>query len=281
MIRTNYHTHSLFCDGSHALKNYVEVAIAHNFKSLGFSSHSPITEDNGFSINRSNIPVYCAEIRALQEEYADRIEILHSFEFDYIPGLTRPMKEVATELGFDYILGSIHLVAGRQPAESVKDLWFTDGPDLHHYDKGLADFYNMDIQKAVKAFYAQTNQMLHEEDLTIIGHFDKVKMNNKGRYFSEEEDWYIREVLETLDLIQEKEVIVEVNTRGMYKKRHLDYFPSVAILQQIKKRNIAITLSSDAHAPEDIPLLWDETYHILCDMGFRPDGKYKGIEVMR
>ena len=191
------------------------------------------------------------------------------------------MKEVAERYNLDYILGSVHLVVGREPVTSPKDLWFTDGPDISYFDKGFQEFFNGNIRKAAKAFYHQTNLMLETETLDIIGHFDKIKMNNKGRFFQEDEKWYTDLVDESIDLIKQKNVIVEVNTRAIYKQRHPDYFPSLDILKRLKKLNIPITISSDAHAPSDLNLLWEDTYNNLLDLGFKPAGKLGKIEVLR
>ena len=281
MIKTNYHTHSNYCDGRAPLRDYVLEAIKHNFKTIGFTSHSPIADDNGFSIKHADVPRYCAEVNALKREFDGQIEILLSFEFEYIPGLTRPMAEVAKQWNFDYILGSVHLIAGRNPVRTADDLWFTDGTDIEQYDSGFYKFFDGDIRKAVKAFYHQTNLMIENESLDIIGHFDKVKMNNKGRFFQEDERWYNYFVDETIDLIRQKNVIVEVNTRGIYKQRHNDYFPSVNILKRLKRMNVPVTVSSDAHAPTDLNLLWGETYNNLLELGFRPAGKLRKIEVLR
>jgi len=256
-------------------------AIKHNFKTIGFTSHSPITDDNGFSIKHADVENYCNEVNALKREFKEQIEVLLSFEFEYIPGVTRPMKDVAKYWNFDYILGSVHLIVGREPVTSGKDLWFTDGPDLSYYDKGFYEFFDGDIHKAAKAFYHQTNLMLETESLDIIGHFDKIKMNNKGRFFQEDEKWYNDLVNETIDLIKQKNVIVEVNTRGMYKQRHSDYFPSVDILKRLKKLNIPVTIASDAHTPTDLNLLWEDTYNNLLELGFKPAGRLGVIEVLQ
>ena len=281
MIKTNYHTHCNYCDGGVPIRDYVLEAIKHNFKSIGFTSHSPITDDNGFSIKHADVPKYCDEVNALKREFAEQIEILLSFEFDYIPGVTRPMKKVAESCNFDYILGSVHLIVGREPVLSGKDLWFTDGPDISYYDKGFYKFFDGDIRKAAKAFYHQTNLMLETETIDIIGHFDKIKMNNQGRFFQENEKWYVDLFCETIDLIKQKNVIVEVNTRALYKQRHNDYFPSVDILKRLKKLNVPITIASDAHAPSELNLLWEDTYNNLLELGFAPAGKLGKIEVLR
>lgn len=279
MKRFNYHTHSVYCDGKNTPREIVEAAIAKNFKSIGFSSHSPTFDGNGFSILHDNVEKYTAEIKALKQEYTGKIEILLSLEFDYIPGFSEPMHDVAKRYGFDYILGSVHLVpSGR--VESASDLWFTDGSDIAIYDKGINKFFDGDVKRAVKAFYYQTNEMLEHDNPTIIGHFDKVKMNNQNRLFSEEEEWYKKLVMETIDLLKEKETIVEVNTRGMYRKRCNDFFPAMHWLKRLKELNIPVTISSDAHFADDLDNLWDDAETTLQSIGFRRAGKKDGIEIL-
>jgi len=77
-------------------------------------------------------------------------------------------------------------------------------------------------------------------------------MYNRNRYFSEESDWYVELIDETLGLIRENQCVVEVNTRGMYKKRSESLFPGPAILEKILELKIPITLSSDAHKPNEL-----------------------------
>jgi histidinol-phosphatase (PHP family) len=59
-------------------------------------------------------------------------------------------------------------------------------------------------------------------------------------------------VLDVLDAIKEKDIVVEVNTRGLYKKRAEDYFPARWILEELRKREIPVMPASDAHDPADI-----------------------------
>ena len=77
-MRTNYHTHSRYCDGKGELREYVEYAIAHGFSALGFSGHAPVPFPNNFSIRQEQCLDYCNEVRALKAEYAGRIDIRHA-----------------------------------------------------------------------------------------------------------------------------------------------------------------------------------------------------------
>ena len=154
-------------------------------------------------------------------------------------------------------------------AESNSDLWFIDGGKQDVYDQGLERVFGGDIRKGVRAYYHQINQMLASQNIDILGHFDKIKMHNKDRYFTEDESWYLELIDECLDLIKSKDVIVEVNTRGLYKKRSNSLFPGVDILKKIKDLQIPITISSDAHKPEELDLLLKDTADTLTQLGFR------------
>ncbi len=260
----NLHTHTHYCDGSDKPEVYVKHAIELGFSSLGFSGHAPMPFENKYAIPTAKLSEYMAEIDRLKLKYQDQINILKSLEFDYIPGVTENFEVIFNKYQLDYSIGSIHLV-GNQNSDHF---WFTDGGSSIPYEKGLQQNYNGNIKQAVKAFYAQTNEMIDTQSPDIIGHLDKVKMHNQNRYFKEDEIWYQKEIDQTLDLIKSKNCIVEVNTRGLYKKRSDSLFPGVGVLKKIKLLNIPITISTDAHKPEELAHFIPETKKTLKQIGF-------------
>jgi len=62
--------------------------------------------------------------------------------------------------------------------------------------------------------------------------------------------------MKTLGMIRNAGSIVEVNTRGLYKKRSDSLFPGPAILKKILALGIPITISSDAHKPHELSLFF-------------------------
>ena len=265
----NLHTHTRFSDGSSEPETYIEEAILQGFSTLGFSDHSPVPFENTFAIREEELMKYGQAIKKLQQsEIVNRkseINILLGLEIDYIPGVTRSFSEYRELLQLDYTIGSVHLVRNSDPSS----LWFIDGPDIAIYDKGLQEVFNGDIRKGVTAYYRQIREMVAGQKPDIVGHLDKIKMYNRDRYFSEDDAWYVQQVDETLDQIEETGCIVEINTRGLYKKRSDTLFPGPAILKKLLARNIPVTLSSDAHKPHELSLLFDETKDLLSAMGFR------------
>lgn len=268
----NFHTHTNFCDGSSEPEVYVKKALSLGFQKLGFSGHAPVPFENGFAIKEEKLETYCNTILQLKEKYKKQISIYLALEIDFIPGLTRSFSDFRKQYPLDYTIGSIHLVINPD-----KDgLWFIDGAKIEEYDDGLNNAFDGDIKQAVTTFYNQTNEMLISQNPDIIGHFDKIKMNNRNRYFTQDEKWYQLLISETIEIIKEQGTIVEVNTRGLYKKRSEELFPGIDILKQILKHNIPITISSDAHKPEELSLLLNETALILKEIGFKSLSVFDG-----
>jgi len=262
----NFHTHSNYCDGSSDPEHYVMEAIRQGFDALGFSSHSPLPFDNKFAIvNDEKLLDYAHRTRKLKAQYQGQIEIFTGLEIDFIPGLSKPFRFFSDLAGLDYVIGGVHLI--KRP--EMKELWFTDGPLQETYDKGMKLLFGDDVKMAVTAYWQQVREMILTQKPDVVAHLDKIKMHNKNRYFTEDEPWYEEQLDKTLELIANTGTIVEVNTRGIYKGRSEELFPGVMALKKIHRLNIPITLSSDAHRPEELSGHFAQTIGILKEIGFR------------
>jgi len=270
MPNFNLHQHSIFSDGKDKPEDYVKKAIELNFSAIGFTEHSPLPFDNPFSLKQENIQKYIDEIELLKQKYSGRLNIYRALEMDFIPGMSEDFQYWAEQCKTDYLIGSVHLVY----TGNESPLWFTDGPDPKIYDDGISDFFDGDVKKAVKAFFDQTNQMIESQSFDIIGHFDKIKMHNTDRFFSDDDKWYRNLLDETLELIKSKDLIVEINTRGIYKKRSAYLFPDTYALKRVKELDLPIIISSDAHRADEINMLFDTTINQLQTIGFKETMKF-------
>ncbi|MBO7647171.1 MAG: histidinol-phosphatase [Bacteroidales bacterium] len=262
MTINNYHTHSLYCDGKDLLPLYVQEAEQKHFTQLGFSSHAPLPFDNNFSIKMERIPEYTAEIESLQT--STHVTLLKSLECDFVPGISYPFTELKENHHLDYIIGGVHLV---RPANN-DELWFIDGPKREIYDEGLDKLFDHNIKRAVTTFWEQTFEMIETQPMDIIAHVDKIKMHNQHRFFQEDEQWYRVLADKALQLIKSHGIIMEVNTRGLYKKRCDSLYPSVEMLLKARKMDIPVVISSDAHQAKEIDLLFEEAYEVLRQCGY-------------
>lgn len=261
----NFHMHSNFSDGACEPEEYVKSALELGFKAIGFSEHSVLPFSNTFALQSGREDEYVNEISRLKAVYAGKISLYTSMEVDYIPGLSTGFKALKDKTGLDYIIGSVHLVKGPPEAEN---LWFIDGPKVETYDDGIRDVFGGDIKKAVTAYWHQVFDMIEEEEFDVVGHLDKIKMHNKGRWFDEKSDWYTSLTDHAIELIARRDLLVEVNTRGIYKKRSAELFPGTDILKKLHSKDVRIVLSSDAHHPSEINAYFNEAILTLKECGY-------------
>ncbi len=295
MQNFNLHTHSIYSDGKSQPREIVEEAVRQGLTTLGFSEHSPLPFDNTFSVKEADMPHYVAEIAQLKEEFKDKINLYCGLEADYLTGVSEPFAVTKEKYHLDYLIGGVHLVidpALRQtqgpektkvvepvetPTQTINpdEIWFIDGPKWEVYDEGLQKFFDGDIRRAVRRFFEQSNEMIENEQFDIIAHFDKIKMHNRDRYFHEDESWYRKLALETLDLIREKGLVMEINTRGIYKKRYNGFYPSPWLMEEACKMGVPAIISADAHHFSEITLEFDAAEEALKRAGYRSVVNFK------
>ena len=272
MQNFNLHTHSIYSDGKSQPREIVEEAVRQGLTTLGFSEHSPLPFDNNFSVKEADMPCYVAEITQLKEEFKGKIDLYCGLEADYLTGVSEPFAVTKERYHLDYLIGGVHLVG---QSANPDEIWFIDGPKWEVYDEGLQKFFDGDIRRAVRRFYEQSNEMIENEPFDIIAHFDKIKMHNRERYFHEDEPWYRKLALETLDLIREKGLVMEINTRGIYKKRYNGFYPSPWLMEEACKMGIPALISADAHHFSEITLEFAAAEEALKKAGYRSVVNFK------
>jgi histidinol-phosphatase (PHP family) len=258
---SNFHTHSNYCDGKGELSEYVIQAMDLGMLGLGFSSHAPLPFQNSWCMNNDKLSKYYASLGELKTRHPE-LSIYTGLEIDFIPGVISPRE---FEPNLDYSIGSIHFVDRFDDGRH----WEIDGTHLLFLE-GLDKIFTNNIRAAVVRYFELTRQMLLEAAPTIVGHLDKIKIQNPdNKFFQESDEWYQTEIKKTLALIKESGAIVEVNTRGLYQKKSLTTYPSPWVLEEIHRLSIPITLSSDAHHPKDIINCFEDTARLLLGIGFR------------
>jgi histidinol-phosphatase (PHP family) len=271
---SNFHTHSKYCDGKGDLQDHLIAAREKKVMSLGFSSHAPLPFDCTWCMKRERLDSYLADIQTLSSSEGD-IEIYAGLEVDFIPDVVSP-DDFKDQL--HYTIGSIHFVDEIPGGKR----WEIDSGHTTFLE-GLDKIFNNDFREALIRYFDLTRAMIRDSPPDIIGHMDKIKIQNiNDKFFNESDAWYKDEIHKTLNLIKGSGVIVEVNTRGIYKKKSATTYPSPWILQRIYELNIPITLNSDAHHSDNLINEFEPTAFMLKDIGFKnltilKDGLWKSI----
>lgn len=270
---SNFHTHTAFCDGKKSITETAEVASNNKIYSLGFSSHAPLPFHRPWCMKPDAFPAYLHQIAETKRKSS--LQIYSGLEVDFIPGV---ISIESFQSRLDYTIGSIHFVEKFHSGDG----WEIDGPHAHFLD-GLREIFHGDIRTAVERYFELTREMILHSPPDIVGHLDKIKIQNTGnKFFHETDPWYRQAVRATLQVIEKSGCIVEVNTRGLYQNKSTTSYPSPWILEELLQRSIPITLSSDAHHPDDLTGLFSETARVLLGIGFKNlrillDGRWQHV----
>lgn len=263
-MKSNYHTHSYYCDGAGSPREYVEEAISRNFTALGFSGHTPLPFANEWTMSDRDFPRYIEEIGQLKSEYADTLDIFLGLETDYLDEKRNPAEAKYTRLSLDYQIGSVHHLYSPQERRFIP---VDASPE--EIDRLLEKTYNGDINALVRDYYSMIREMIKIGGFDILGHLDLIKKHNgDNRYFDEGERWYIEAVEETLETVAESGVIMEVNTGAMARGYTDEPYPSPWILSRTQKLGIPVMLNADAHKPEWIDYAFPEVDRMIRDAGY-------------
>lgn len=266
MQLSNYHSHCTFCDGRSTPEDFVKFAISHGFRAYGFSSHSPLPFETFWNMSKDDMPEYLEEINRLKEKYAGQLEIYTSLEIDYLDETYNPSIAYFQELPLDYRIGSIHFLPLSEHL-SEDNMVCIDGA-FADYKDSVDRYFKGKISKLVTRYFDSTLKMIEAGGIDIVGHMDKIYMNgHKCEGFSFDADWYQKPFKAVLDLIAQKGLMVEVNTKNLIKKQQI--FPRKEYLGLLKDMNIPVMVNSDCHYPDLVNDGRSEAFEILKEIGFR------------
>lgn len=173
-LTSNYHTHTTRCQHAFGTeREYIEEAIKMGIKKFGFSDHVPCPYKDGF-VSGIRMPMeeakdYVEEIRALAEEYKEKIELFVGFETEYVPEYFKEQMELFNELGCDYMIMGQHFLTNEKvgpytgtPTEDEQFLkayvdrivegmktgafLYLAHPDIINY-QGLEEIYNREMKR--------------------------------------------------------------------------------------------------------------------------------------
>jgi len=248
------HNHTPLCNHAEgSIDAYIQSAIASGTKIFGFSDHAPMDFDPKYRMRFDQMAQYEADVKAAKERYKDDIQILLAYEVDYLPG---HMDKRVLEADVDYLIGSVHFLEG----------WGFDNPEF------LAKWNEQNVDEVWRKYFDTITAMAERQLFDIAGHLDLIKVFN----FMPKED--VRNLASNaLDAIKDNGMVIEVNIAG-YRKPVKEAYPSKELLEEAYKREIPITLSSDAHTPQQIALFDKEVMALVSSVGYKECSYFENRE---
>jgi histidinol-phosphatase (PHP family) len=267
MRLASYHTHTTFCDGNDTASSMAQAAFDGGMTDLGFTAHAAFPFASEWHLDPTRYEEYGAEIARLKNEWKGRLNVLHGFEADFIPGVTVPDRAAYARFSPDFLIGSVHYVSTNK-RHSTATLWAVDAP-TGEVSRGIEACFDGDGRRAVEAYWETLREMVQTCDFDIIGHLDiPRKRNGTLRFFDEDATWYRRELKKTVRAIADSGKIVEINTGGIARKAIDDVYPSTYALDLLSKEGVPITISSDAHSTRDITCAYDRAREAARKAGY-------------
>lgn len=265
MQLSNYHSHCNFCDGRSYPEDFVRFAVARGFRAYGFSSHSPLPFETFWNMSRDDMDEYLAEIARLKAKYEGQIELYVGLEVDFLDRIYNASIPYFKNLPLDYRIGSIHFLP-LSPVLEERNMACIDGA-YSEFARTVDAFFEGDIRRMVRRYFEAEMEMVEAGGIDIVGHIDKIYMNGQ-RYpgFSLDAEWYRRPLLDLLDFVRERGLMIEVNTKNLVKKG--ETYPHRQFLGELRSRRIPVMVNSDCHYPDLVNDGRAEGFQLLEQVGF-------------
>jgi histidinol-phosphatase (PHP family) len=122
--------------------------------------------------------------------------------------------------------------------------------------------------------------MIRAGGLDVLGHVDLVRKNNpRELWFSQTGPSYQNRITSLSELLAgRRDIVVEVNTGGLNRKTAADTYPSLPFLRLLCERDIALTITADAHRAEDLDGHYLFARENLLNSGCRETLIFRGRE---
>ncbi|WP_339799677.1 histidinol-phosphatase HisJ [Paenibacillus sp. FSL R5-0744] len=265
-MHIDYHTHHERC--GHAvgkLEEYVQRGIQLGLQQLGLSDHLPLIHVDPASyypemaMPMAELPRYVEECLTLKERYRGVIDLRVGLEADYIEGYEDQIREILSPYPWDYLIGSVHFLG----EWDITDYRQVDGWEGKDELEVYRLYYDAVKKSALSGLY------------DIIGHMDVIKRFGYGPQTPEGKAEVRMLELETLKVIADSGITMELNASGLTKPC-AEMFPAEHLLQEAFKLGIPLTLGSDAHDPAKLGDGLQEARSMLWHTGFRELAVFEG-----
>ncbi len=253
MIKSNYHTHTTFCDGIDSIESIVKSAIKKGFKYLGFSSHSYIEGDDFWTLKKNSLQDYINEVLRVKEKYKTQISVFLGIEQDVFSN--------RYDYNFDYVIGSMHSI------EKDGKIYSIDA-DKESFKYLLEKIYLNDFDSLCKDYFEKIKEIYAKTKADVIGHFDLITKFIEVLNLNLPKN-YLKYAENAIVAIIKDVKIFEINTGAMARGCKTIPYPSTDILSLLLKHGASVMLNSDCHNKDDVDFGLENAVKLAKDVGFK------------
>lgn len=256
MMLSDSHMHTSFStDSDTPVEKMIEGAIAKGLDSICITDHFdmdfPFYEEFGDGAFQFDPNEYMQTLQKFQKEYEDKIHIRIGVEIGLQTHLQEFYQNMTESFPFDFVIGSVHLVDGKDP----------------YYRDGFAGMTDRELYR--RGFENTLENLQHVTAFDVLGHLDYVV--RYGTY--KEKEYSQTEFAEIIDEILKKVIAlgkgIELNTAGW--KYGLPFCnPRPDVIKRYRELGgEIITIGADGHKPEHIAYDFGKVSDVLKECGFK------------
>jgi histidinol-phosphatase (PHP family) len=248
-LPADYHTHTPLC--RHATGEPVELAaqaVRLGLPELGFTDHNPMPRDDfdNWRMKSSELDLYIQKVEQARREFP-ALSIKIGLEVDYLPGYEDWIRDLAARHPWDYLIGSVHYVS---------DAWAIDNPTQ------LSEWKFRDPMEVWAVYFERLAMAAESKLFDIIGHADLCK---KFCFYPQQDCTPL--FRRFLRAARQNNVAMELNTAGL-RKDCKEIYPCPALVKLAYEEGVPITFGSDAHAPGEVGLNFEEAMILARTAGY-------------
>jgi len=248
----SYHNHTDWSDGKNTAAEMIAAAAKQGLDGIGISDHwvlHPEGRTPPWSMPPEKLAEYLEHIRSFDDAAA-------GVEVDWFSASADKIRTALTRAKPDYAIGSIHYIDPEAAPIDGKPMFW----------KRLTQ---AEIDNAHRRYWTLVREMAQSGLFLIAGHLDLTKKFNAHPTVPPKQ-----QIGEALDAVARAGMAVELNTSGWHKPCGESY-PSRAILEECRKRDIPVMLTADAHVPDDLTRDFDRGAKLLKDIGYTETAELK------
>ncbi|MEI4800680.1 histidinol phosphate phosphatase domain-containing protein [Bacillus sp. FJAT-51639] len=199
-------------------------------------------------VRMESIINFTSAIEDAKERWRKRgVTLRLGLEADYFIGGEEELTKLLTLGNWDYVIGSVHFING----------WGFDNPDTDDY------FRQHNLHVLYQTFFQTLEKAIRSGLFDIVAHLDNIKVFNY-RIDENEQLPYYEKIAKALI---ETNTATEVNAGLYYRYPVREMCPSPLFLQRLVQYGVPITISSDAHFPNDLGSYVQENIETLRNHG--------------
>ncbi|MDQ6893243.1 MAG: histidinol-phosphatase HisJ family protein [Acidobacteriota bacterium] len=262
----DYHVHTFRCGhAGGASRDFVLKAIERGLAEIAFTDHVPLyflpgdERDPSLAMREDQFAGYVEEVRGLQREFSGSIAVRLGLEADYAEGFESELERWLSRADWDVVLGSVHWVAGD---------WI-DAPG------SAGRFEREGVEALYREYYRLLDKAVRTGLFDVLTHFDLPKKHGHRapHSVSDAED-------RAIEAARAGACAVEISSAGL-RKPIAEMYPEPRLLRKLVGRGVAVTLSSDAHAPAEVGWGYDRTVPEAIRSGVREYVTFEKRRIVR